>query len=51
MCEFGDMTTYPGIATQIAFHRRTDIGCWSHGRQILLMLGQRWPNGGLPTTT
>ena len=27
---------------QIAFHRRTDIGCWSHGWQILPMLAQHW---------
>ena len=28
--------------TQIAFHRRTDVGYWSHGRQILPTLGRRW---------
>ena len=36
---------------QIAFRHQTDIGCWSHGRQILPTLGQRWANDGLPTTT
>ena len=28
----------------------TDVGCWSQGRQILLTLGRRWADGGLPTT-
>ena len=27
--------------TQIAFRRRTDVGCWSQGRQILPTLGRR----------
>ena len=27
---------------QIAFRRRTDVGYWSHGRQILPTLGRRW---------
>ena len=26
---------------QIACRRRTDVGCWSQGRQILPTLGQR----------
>ena len=50
------------VLTQIAFRRRTDVGYWSHGRQILPTLGlptnsqvdvyilptlgQRWANGG-----
>ena len=31
----------PGKA-QIASRRRTDVGCWSQGRQILPTLGRRW---------
>ena len=37
--------------TQIAFRRRTDVGYWSHGRQILPTLGRRWADVGLPTNT
>ena len=39
------------ITSQIAFRRRTDVGCWSQGRQILPTLGRRWADVGLPTTT
>ena len=38
-------------ATQIAFRRRTDVGYWSHGRQILPTLGRRWADVVLPTNT
>ena len=31
-----------GRGTQIAFRHRTGVGCWSHGRQVLLTLAQRW---------
>ena len=37
--------------TQIAFRRRTDVGCWSQGQEILPTLGRRWADVGLPTTT
>ena len=40
----------PGGTSQIASRRRTDVGCWSQGRQILPTLGRRWADGGLPTT-
>ena len=30
--------------SQITFCHRTDFGWWSHGRQILPTLGQRWAN-------
>ena len=32
----------PKATIQIAFHRQTDIGCWSQGWQILPTLGRRW---------